>query len=126
MSWQEDLAERVVGHLAEEPHPAPERGHPHRGVGRRAARHLDGRPHAPYRRRRPGQVDQLHAPFDQVETGQVLVGGVGEDVDQGGADGHDIERPRDVRRYRRGVVHSSASYSHDAVTRRTSAPSGPG
>ena len=108
---QEDLSELVGGHLADEPHPASERGHPRRGVRRRATRDPAGVAHALVEGGRPGQVHEGHRPLDQVGPAQVLVAGIGEDVDQGGADGDDIEGLSTRLGAGMGVVHSPASYS---------------
>ena len=61
MSWMKTSPSSSAATLPEEPDPAAERGHPGGGVGRRAARDLDGRPHGLVERGRPGQVDEGHA-----------------------------------------------------------------
>ena len=87
----EGLAELVVGHPAEECGAAPQGGQPGRRVGGRAAGGLGGRPHGRVDGLGPFMVDQGHGSLHQIEGLEVVVGGRGQDVDEGVADGHDVE-----------------------------------
>ncbi len=92
--------ELVVRHLSDVSDPASEGRHPDGGVRRRPSRDLDPGAHPGVDRGGTGEVDQLHAPLHQAEPGQVVVGGMGQHVDEGVADGHDVERAS----IHRGVV----------------------
>ena len=82
---------------------------------------------APYSVAARARSTRVIDPLTMSNRAQVLVAGVGEDVDQGRADGDDVERWQSSRAGPgRGVVHSPASYSATRTSGDQSGPSEPG
>ena len=87
----EDRTEFVVGDLPDEGHRSTERGDPGGGVGGRTARDLDGRRHVGVDAERPLGVDEFHRPLDHGVSVEEGILRMGEHVDDGHPDAHDVD-----------------------------------
>ncbi len=85
-----DLAQLVVGDLADERGLEAQRGKPRRGVAGRAAADLPARPHRVVKAHRLRLVDQPHRPLVKPLLGQEGVVGVGDDIDDRVADAEHV------------------------------------
>ena len=92
MSWRKTSPSSSSATLPDVPDPPPEGGHADGGVGRRSSRDLDAGPHR-LRRRRPTAPGRPRSmlPFTSPSRRRSSLGGTGQHVDQGVADGHDVE-----------------------------------
>ena len=79
----EGAAEGIVGHPSEEGHPSSQTGHTGGGVGPRTPGSLGAGTHRCVDGLRTLIVDQDHGPLDQTQTGEIVVSGEGEHIDEG-------------------------------------------
>ena len=86
-------AELVVGHPADERGRTAERGDADERVGGRSTRDLDRGSHGLVQELGACGVDELHRAGGEVVCGEELVALVAQHVDQGVADGDDVESP---------------------------------
>ena len=91
---REHRAQLIVEHSPDVGGLAAEAGDAGDGVGGRSARRLDARSHRRVELVGPFGVDEGHRPLDQAVGLDELVGLVGEHVDEGVADPHDVEGGR--------------------------------
>jgi puromycin-sensitive aminopeptidase len=87
----EDLAEFVVGDLADERHRQAERREPGRGVGCGPAGDLDRRRHVRIDRAGPISIGEGHGTLVHPVPDDEIVVGLGEDIDDRIADADDVE-----------------------------------
>ena len=87
----EDAAEIVVRDLADEGRLAAERGDADHRIGGRAAGDFDARAHAGVERRDARLIDQAHAALGAAVLGQIGIVAAADDVDNGIADGDDVD-----------------------------------
>jgi len=88
----EDFTKLVVGDLADECSPAPHGGDPGHGVRGRAPAHLAGIAHGRIETVRRIGIEQLHQALGQPVLDQEGVIAGRDDVDEGIADGKNVER----------------------------------
>jgi hypothetical protein len=105
----EDLAELVIGHLAEIGRPAAETGDAGGGVAGAAARGLDGGPHSGVEQFRALGIDEVHRALDDGIVDEEGLVAAGDDIDNRIADAQDVELVHSVSSLLTAVVLRSRS-----------------
>ena len=87
---RENLAELIVGDLADEAAACTQRSEPRQRVGRRAAADFLGRAHRVGQFLRARGIDQRHPALGKAKPFDAGFVGGGHDIDDGVADGDDV------------------------------------
>jgi hypothetical protein len=87
----ENPAKLVVADFTDETCRPTQRSDARDGVGRRAPRYLDGRPHGVIQRHQRGRLNELHAALGRTEAGEERIIASADDIDDCVTNADDVE-----------------------------------